>query len=124
MDDLECNLFCTVTAENHTNVEQAQSASVGPVVFGLASADMPVISGLAKNGQTLTCSSGNWPSSVRIIQYEWIRGAGTVVQSASNNNQYEVTSGDIGSRLKCRVYGQTTKYLLSVDTSNTAIVIA
>jgi hypothetical protein len=125
LDDLECNLFCTVTAENHTNIEQAQSASVGPVVFGLAPANMPSISGLAKDGQILTCSTGTWPSSVKTIQYEWRRfGTGTVVQSLSSNNQYKAISADIGSSLVCKVYGQTSKYLLSVNTSNTAIVIA
>ena len=125
LDDLECNLFCTVTAENHTNIEQAQSASVGPVTFSLAPGDMPTISGLAKNGQTLTCSTGTWPSTVKTIQYEWARfETGTVVQTISSNNQYKATSADVGSSLVCKVYGQTSKYLLSVNTSNTAIVIA
>lgn len=125
LDDLDCNLFCTVTAENHTNIEQAQSASVGPVVFGLAPANMPTISGLAKAGQTLTCSTGTWPSAVKTIQYEWSRfETGTVVQTLSSNNQYKAISADIGSSLVCKVYGQTSKYLLSVNTSNTAIVIA
>jgi len=125
LDDLECNLFCTVTSENHTNIEKAQSASVGPVTFSLAPADMPSISGLAKNGETLTCSSGTWPSSVKTIQYEWIRfETANTVQTLSSNNQYKATSADIGSSLICKVYGQTSKYLLSVNTSNTAIVIA
>lgn len=125
LDDLECNLFCIVTAENHTNIEQAQSAPVGPVIFGLAPANMPTISGLAKDGQTLTCSTGTWPSSVKTIQYEWSRfETGTVVQTLSSNNQYKAISADIGSSLVCKVYGQTSKYLLSVNTSNTAIVIA
>ncbi|NDB83137.1 MAG: hypothetical protein EB127_10480 [Alphaproteobacteria bacterium] len=125
LDDLECNLFCTVTAENHTNIEQAQSAPIGPVIFSLAPANMPTISGLAKNGQTLTCSTGTWPSSVKTIQYEWSRfETANTVQTLSSNNQYKATSADIGSSLVCKVYGQTSKYLLSVNTSNTAIVIA
>lgn len=125
LDDLDCNLFCTVTAENQTSIEQAQSASVGPVAFGLSPANMPTISGLAKNGQTLTCSTGNWPSEVMTIQYEWVRfESGTVVQPLSSNNQYKATGADIGSSLICKVYAQTSKYLLKVTTSNTSIVIA
>lgn len=125
LDDLECNLYCTVTAENHVNIEQIQSVSVGPVVFALAPADMPTISGLAKKDQILTCSKGNWPSAVKVIQYEWTRfETANVVQTLSSNNQYKVTSDDVGSSIYCKVYAQTSKYLLHVDTSNTAIVIS
>jgi len=125
LDDLDCNLFCTVTAENHTNIKQAQSALVGPVTFSLAPDNLPVISGLAKKANTLTCSTGTWPSAVKIIQYEWIKfETANTVQVLSSNNKYTCTNTDVGFSIFCKVYGQTSKYLLQTVTSNTAIIIA
>jgi len=124
LDDIESTLFCVVTAENQVNVEQAQSNQIGPVTFGLAPADMPAIYGSAASGQTLTCTQGNWPTGTKAFQYEWYQAdTNYIVQNVTSaNNTYKVKVSDIGHPLFCRVYGQTTKYLLHVDTANTSVV--
>ena len=126
LDDIEATLFCVVTAENQVNVEQSQSNPIGPVSFGLPSADMPIVYGSPISGQTLTCTQGIWPAGAKAFQYEWYQtDTNLIVQNmTSANNTYKIKSSDIGHSIFCRVYGQTTKYLLHVDTANTSVIIS
>ena len=112
-----------VTAQNNVNIEQAQSAETNTITFALTGGNKPTITGTASNNSTLSCSTGTWPFTPTIIQYEWIRGTSTVVKSLSANNLYTVVSADVGSTIKCKVVAQSFKYTLSDTTDPTATVI-
>jgi hypothetical protein len=128
IDDIDYSVYCKVTAENQTNIEEVLTTNTAPVQFALAGGNAPVITGTALSGQTLTCSEGVWPFSVTSAQYEWIRvvqpGANVRVQSLSGNNTYYVKSADIGNSIKCKVVATSFRYALSADSANTIVVIA
>ena len=122
LDDVETKLYCMVTAQTNVTVEQAKSNETDFIAFALESANKPSITGTPTVGSILSCSTGTWPFTPTILQYEWIRGESNIVQSLSGNNYYKVVSADVGSSLKCRVVAQSFRYALS-DTSNSISVI-
>ncbi|CAB4143171.1 hypothetical protein UFOVP447_89 [uncultured Caudovirales phage] len=126
LDDVDYPVYCRVTAENQTNIEQVFSANTQPVVFSMSSGNKPVITGTPTVGQTLTCSEGTWPFTPTSVTYEWVRviqpGSNVKVQTASSNNIYTVKTGDIGNSIKCKVVAQSFRYTLSIDSANTAVV--
>jgi hypothetical protein len=127
VDDIDYPLYCKVTAENQTNIEEVITATTTPVVFAMAGANTPSITGTAQVDQTLTCNTGTWPFTPTAITYEWVRvvsspGPNVRVQSSSSNNIYLVKTADIGSSIKCRVVAQSFRYTLAIDTANTAVV--
>ena len=128
IDDVDYPVYCRVRAENQVSIEEVFAANTAPVQFALAGGNAPVIAGLAKNGQTLTCSEGTWPFTTTSAQYEWIRvvplGANVRVQSLSGNNTYYVKAADIGNSIKCKVVVNSFRYSLSAESANTQIVIA
>lgn len=128
LDDVEYPVYCRVTAENQTNIEEAFSANTAPVVFALAGGNKPTITGTAQVGQTLECSEGTWPFTPTQVTYEWIRvvipGSNVRVQSSSSNNTYYVKSADIGSPIKCKVVATSFRYAVGTDTDLTSAVIS
>ena len=127
MDDVEYPVYCRVTAENQTNIEEVFSANTAPIQFVLGGNNAPVITGIAQNGQTLTCSDGTWPFTPTQITYEWYRvvvpGSNVSVQSSSSNNVYYIKSADIGSQIKCKVTAFAYRYVVSSDSNVTDTVI-
>lgn len=127
VDDIETSLYCRVRAENQTNIEEAYTANTPLITFALDANSIPVITGTAQSGQTLTCSQGTWPYTPTTVMYEWTRivpaGSNVNVQTLSGNNIYVVKSADVGYSIKCKVVASTFRYILSVDTANTAVVV-
>jgi hypothetical protein len=126
IDDIDYPVYCKVTAENQTNLEEVFTANTQPIVFSMSPGNLPVITGSPVSGQTLTCSEGTWPFTPTSVAYEWVRvvspGANVRVQSLSSNNIYTVKTADIGSSIKCKVVAQAFRYTLSIDSANTAVV--
>lgn len=126
MDDVDYPVYCKVTAENQTNIEEVFTANTSPIQFVLASGNEPVITGTAQNGQTLQCSEGTWPFTPTQVTYEWIRvvipGSNVRVQSSSSNNEYYVKTADIGSQIKCKVTAFAYRYVVSSDSNVTDTV--
>lgn len=122
IDDVEASLFCIVTAETAVTIETAQTANTAPVQFQLTGANRPVISGTPIVGQTLTCSTGTWPTDVFTYYYEWIRDGSTVVKARSANNQYTVQLADQNTSISCKVFAQTTRFILPATANSVAIV--
>ena len=127
VDDIDYPLYCKVTAENQTSIEEVFTASTNSVVFAMSLDDRPAIGGLANVNQALTCSEGTWPFTPTAITYEWVRvvnspGPNVRVQSSSSNNIYFVKSLDIGNTIKCRVVAQSFRYTLAIDTANTTVI--
>ena len=128
IDDVDYPVYCRVRAENQVSIEEVFTANTAPVQFAVGGNNAPVITGLAKAGQTLECSEGTWPFATTSAQYEWIRviqpGANVRVQSLSGNNTYYVKTADIGNTIKCKVVVNSFRYTLTAESANTVIVIA
>ena len=82
----------------------------------------PSVSGTAKVGGTLTCSTGTWTGEAPIsYAYQWQRGTTDI--SGATSSSYTAVSGDAGFTLRCKVTASnfggsgTPAY-----TANTAVV--
>jgi hypothetical protein len=118
-----------VTATNGSgsaNVNSAQTATVvaaAPVVSAV-----PTISGTAKDGQTLTSTTGTW-SGTPTITYarQWNRcnsgGTGCVAISGAAGTTYVVTTADIGSKLQVTVTASNAAGSASSSSVVTALVV-
>ncbi len=107
--DVGMTIRVKVTATNGSgsaNVNSAQTATVvaaAPVVSAV-----PTISGTAKDGQTLTSTTGTWSGTATITYArQWNRcnsgGTGCVAISGATGTTYVVTTADIGSKLNVTV---------------------
>jgi hypothetical protein len=118
-----------VTATNGSgsaNVNSAQTATVvaaAPVVSAV-----PAISGTAKDGQTLTSTTGTW-SGTPTITYarQWNRcnsgGTGCVAISGATGTTYVVTTADIGGKLQVTVTASNAAGSASSSSVVTALVV-
>ncbi len=106
--DYGSTLKVTVTATNGdgSNPEDSATSTVDPLPSG-APADQapPTVSGTARQGQTLTASSGSWSGGT--ISYQWERcdttGAGCSAIGGATGSTYTAASGDVGSTLRVKV---------------------
>jgi hypothetical protein len=101
------SLTCTVTASNAGGAgTPAQSVSVAipgsPVTTPLpVNTAVPTISGIARVGQSLSCSQGAWSNSPTGYTYQWNRD-GTPIGGATNVT-YTVQAADQTHSLTCTV---------------------
>ena len=68
----------------------------------------PIISGTAKEGNTLTASTGTWQSSTPITySYQWLRcdanGAGCSNIGGATSRNYQLRKADVGHAVRVRV---------------------
>lgn len=98
-----------VTVSNGAVSDAATSTPTAMVVAAAPSnTSAPSISGTAKEGQTLTASSGAWSGTAPIsYAYRWERcdasGANCVVISGATAASYQATSADVGATVRARV---------------------
>jgi hypothetical protein len=96
--------------------------SAGPVNTGL-----PVVSGTAVVGQTLTASNGSWQSSSPVgYTYAWQRcGSGTCTTIAgATASSYTVAAADVGFTLQIVVSATNTGGGTTATSAQTATVVA
>lgn len=75
----------------------------GPIPAAPVNSALPVVTGTATLGQTLTCSVGGWTEwPVGVKSYQWIRGASTTIAGATNPT-YIIQAADQTNTVKCRV---------------------
>ena len=127
INDVEYPLSCRVTADAQVALEEVFTAQTAPVQFAMAPGNVPTISGIAQNGQTLQCSEGTWPYDPTTVMYEWIRiptfGANVRIQTLSANNLYTIKGADVGSTIACKVVASAFRYTLSATSANTATIV-
>jgi hypothetical protein len=104
--DVNQAITCTVVASNTSGSSlPAVSVPVTPLAapVGLVPVEtsLPVISGTAQQGQTVTCSNGAWTNNPTSYAYSWQRNATTTI--AGNTNQYTLTSADVNQAITCTV---------------------
>jgi Ig domain of plant-specific actin-binding protein len=123
------DLKVTVTAMNGSGSTPADSttSTVATLPSG-APADeaSPTISGTAKQGQTLTASSGSWSGGT--LSYRWRRcdttGAGCSSISGATGSTYTAASEDVGSTLRVEVTAANGSAKSTAQSAKTGIVVA
>ncbi|HEY2371790.1 MAG TPA: hypothetical protein VGH82_04510 [Gaiellaceae bacterium] len=90
-------------------------------------AAIPVISGTARDGQTLTASSGSWGGSLPIqYDYAWQRcdsaGAGCSAIKGAGNATYKLTSSDVSHTIRVKVTASNSAGSSSVFSAPTGAV--
>jgi hypothetical protein len=99
----------SVTATNNIGSSTAALSAATSAVVDIAPTNtaLPVISGTARNGATLTATNGSWTSSPSLFEYQWKR-ASTIGGTYSNitsetDSTYVVDESDVGYFIKVSV---------------------
>ena len=99
----------SVTATNGLGTSSPALSSATSVVVDIAPTNtaLPVITGTARTGETLTASRGSWTSSPSTYTYQWKRantvgGTYTNITSATDRT-YDLTDSDIDKFIKVSV---------------------
>ena len=115
--DTGASIYAQVTATNSSASVSAISSTI--VVLSAtapANTSLPVISGSAIVGNTLTVSNGSWTNSPSSFAYQWKRN-GTNIAGATNNT-YAVVSADVSTTITCTVTATTASLESSSATSS------
>lgn len=120
--DLGAAISVTVTAERAGYSPATETSSPVTIVAGALSASpVPIVTGSARVGATLTAAPGNWaPAHVR-FEYQWLR-SGIVIPGARSNS-YTLIAADNGKRISVVVTGVKNGYgTVSRTSARTATV--
>jgi hypothetical protein len=110
-DDVGRTLRAQVRATNRVGTAVAVSNPTAVVVArgsAPASSSQPTISGRARQGETLTLSTGTWSGTQPVrFAYAWLRcdsnGGGCSAIAKATSNRYTLTPADVAHRLRGRV---------------------
>src|SRR6185437_12949100 len=84
---------------------------------------LPVVSGVAQVGQTLSVSTGGWSGSGPLsFGYQWQRCGSTCVGVGSNSSSYVLTGADAGSVMQVVVTASNGGGSASATSAATAVV--
>jgi hypothetical protein len=128
--DVGSRLYSLVTATNAAGSASQRSALSAVVAAAPpVNAGWPALSGVARDGRTLTSSSGSWTGTVPLsFAFAWRRcdgsGSGCVTISGANGQAYAVTAADVGSRLYSLVTATNAAGSASQRSALSAIVAA
>jgi hypothetical protein len=118
-----------VTVKNGLGSATAFSPLSAPVGTATAAAPantaLPVVSGTAQTGQTLTASTGTWSGSPTGYAYQWQRCTTSCAAiSGATAPSYAVQSGDGGSTLRVAVTATNSGGSATATSAATAVVAA
>jgi len=88
----------------------------------------PIISGTAKEGNTLTASTGTWTSSSNITySFQWLRcdaqGLGCANIGGANTSHYQLRGGDVGHTVRVRVTAKNADGSARKESNQTDVVV-
>jgi hypothetical protein len=114
-----------------TSVDTAQSAVITnpvspPPTSNPVNISLPVLSGTAQAGQTLSTTNGTWNPVPTSYIYSWYRCTATSCAgspTSTSSPTYLLTSGDVGYQIVAQVVANGD-WAGSVDTARSAIVAA
>lgn len=101
--DLGAELACRERVENPAGTQTATSATIR-VVGGIPVVSVePEVSGTARPGQTVTCSTGVWDNlpDADGYRYAWLRNGQPIAGAAQRG--LPLTTADVGSQVACEV---------------------
>jgi hypothetical protein len=119
-----------VTAKNASGSAKATSPATAVVVAKApANTALPVISGTAQDGQTLSASTGSWSGVTPFTYtYQWQRcnsmGASCVNISGATSTTYVLGHSDVGTTLSVTVTAKNTAGSASASSVATPVVTA
>ena len=122
-------LRAIVTATNSAGAKSATSAATPPIVAGApVNTAAPVLTGTAREGQTLSASTGSWIGEGVTYGYQWQRcneaGASCVDVSGAEAATYVLGAADVGATLRVRVTATEASGSRSVASEATAVIAA
>jgi hypothetical protein len=83
---------------------------------------LPVVSGTATVGQTLSCTTGGWNGyPAPTYAYQWVRGAATNISGATSST-YTLVDADYNNTVKCTVTATNSAGSASATSAATATV--
>jgi hypothetical protein len=106
--DVRASIRVQVTATNSFSSVAVTSNTLGPITTGKpANVVVPVVSGAAKRGGTLSANAGTWSPAPTSYAYQWQlddgSGSGFADISGATTPSYAILGGDIGSQLRVEV---------------------
>jgi large repetitive protein len=127
--DVGTTIRSVVTATNAGGATSASSAATGVVTAPPAppsNTALPVISGSATQGQTLSTSNGSWTGSPTSYGYQWqdCSGGGCANISGATGSSYTLQSSDVGDTIDVVVKATNAGGSGSATSAKTASVAA
>ncbi len=126
--DVGSTIKVTWTATNSLGSATADTTTTAVVTAATpANTTPPAITGTAKDGQTLTSTTGTWTGSAPITYVRaWKRcdnaGANCTTISGATGTTYVPTGSDIGSTIKVTVTATNSSGSATADSTTTAVV--
>ncbi|MBV9214511.1 MAG: hypothetical protein JOZ25_12800 [Actinobacteria bacterium] len=122
-------LRVNVAGTNVVGSATATSPNTGLVGNPPSNTGAPAVSGNATDGSTLTANPGNWTGSGPLtFAYQWQRcdssGANCTDVPGATGQTYQLTPGDVGSRLRAVVTATGPAGTTPADSGATAVVQA
>ena len=127
-DDVGFTVRVLVTATNLAGSATAVSAPSAPVLpLPPVSADPPLVTGIAAQGETLTADPGRWESAAPVsYAYRWQRsssgGATWTTVTGATATAYVLAAADVGSIVRALVTASNTGGSTAVPSAPTAVV--
>jgi beta-glucanase (GH16 family) len=121
------NVSVTVTATNSAGSTPATSATVGPVTGTPpppgppVNTGLPVVTGTAQQGATLTATNGSWTNSPTTYTYQWQQD-GTQTITGATHASYTAQLGDVSHTLDVIVTATNAGGSTSQTSSQTGLV--
>ena len=127
---LSDTLRAVVTDENPAGKVSANSAETATITAGPpVNTALPTISGTARDGQTLSASTGSWAGTEPFsYTYQWrscnSAGEGCSSISGATSSTYKLTSGYVGKTLRIVVTAKNSVESTEATSSASAVVLA
>lgn len=121
-------LRVVVDAENPAGKASAVSSPTAVVAVGPpVNTGPPAIEGIAKEGQTLTASTGGWLGTAPLsYAYQWLScdalGEGCIAIPGATGASYLLGAGDLGTTLELTVTASNSAGQASASSARTAVV--
>jgi hypothetical protein len=125
--DVGRTIRSSVTATNAGGSTLASSAATSVVVAAApVNSAVPVISGQAAQGQTLTTSNGSWTNTPTSYVYQWQDCTSSVCAniSGATSSSYTVQSSDVGDAIDVVVTATNPMGFGSATSAKTSAVVA
>jgi hypothetical protein len=115
-------------AGGHATADSAPTAVIAAAPQPPALGTRPSVSGTAQAGNTLTGNRGGWSGNPTSYTYTWMRcdanNNNNCVALPTHGSSYQLTSADIGHRLRFRVEAANPVGHATADSAATAVIAA
>jgi hypothetical protein len=127
--DVGKTVLVRVTATNPAGSESADSAETAAVAGPPVNAQVPAVSGVANDGETLTAQAGAWTGSpAPTVTRAWMRCSGAGVDTCAATGAigaaHVLGPADVGSRMRVRERAQNGSGTVDAFSAATAVVTA